>query len=276
MVTTVEQNRVTQAQRARRVSSAKRSPLSDEEMLGEGERDDIWHVRMPSSARRYQGLADVEAEVGRAPADVLEMMGMTRESRATSPERQTQVPARRSATQTRVPAAQPVRRKEPVTEGGRLLGAALPLRVQRPHWLVFAGLALLVMILGWVALTAFANWWQVTQDDWHYGRPRTYQTDAVVGHNDSPTNRSHFIALNLNRRIEIVEFPGGDASKARIYMGPLLIGQGQDLTPVTLEFRDVNGDGKPDMIVNVQDGHLVFLNENGAFRPARPGEQINV
>lgn len=53
------------------------------------------------------------------------------------------------------------------------------------HWLVFAGIALLVMILGWLTLSALGSWWQVQQDDWHYGRPRTFQTDAVVGHNDS-------------------------------------------------------------------------------------------
>ena len=56
----------------------------------------------------------------------------------------------------------------------------------------------------------------------------------------------------------------------------MLIGQGQDLTPVTLTFKDVNGDGKPDMIVNVQDSHFVYINENGAFRPARPNENIQL
>src|SRR5215469_16870910 len=78
------------------------------------------------------------------------------------------------------------------------------------------------------------------KDDLHYGRPRTFQIDAVVGQNDSASNPSHFIALNLNGRIEVIEFPGGDASKARIYLGPQLYGSGQDLIPVTLSFVDVN------------------------------------
>ena len=55
--------------------------------------------------------------------------------------------------------------------------------------------------------------------------------DAVVGHNDSPANPSHFIALNLNRHIVIIELPGADPSKAKIYTGPILLGDGQDLTP---------------------------------------------
>jgi hypothetical protein len=135
---------------------------------------------------------------------------------------------------------------------------------------------MLIMIVGWVALSAFINWWQITQDDWHYGRPRTFQTDAVVGHTDSPTSPSHFIAMNFNRHIEIIEFPGGDTTKAKIYMGPMLIGQGQDLAAVTLSFKDVNSDGKPDMIVNVQDSRFVFINDNGSFRPARPNENIQM
>ncbi|HET9920018.1 MAG TPA: hypothetical protein VFQ30_09285, partial [Ktedonobacteraceae bacterium] len=112
-----------------------------------------------------------------------------------------------------------------------------------------------------------ANWWQVTQDDWHYGRPRTYQVDQVVGHNDSAQKPSHFIAINLNRQVEVIEFPGGDATKAKIYIGPLLVGPGQYLAPVTLSFQDVNGDGKIDMIVNVQDSHFIFLNNGTSFSP---------
>jgi hypothetical protein len=166
---------------------------------------------------------------------------------------------------------------------GRLSGAAGGVsgfagiaRRFRFHWLVFAGIAAIIMIIGWIAFSALASWWQVTQDDWHYGRPRTFQTNAVVGHNDSAANPTHFIAINLNRHIEIIEIPGGDAAKSKMYAGPILIGQGQDLTPVTLDFKDVNGDGKPDMIVNVQDSHFVYINENGAFRPARPDENIQL
>ena len=130
---------------------------------------------------------------------------------------------------------------------------------------------MLIMIIGWVAFNALGSWWQTTQDDWHYGRPRTFQTDAVVGHNDSSTNPSHFIALNLNRHALIIEMPGGDATKARIFNGPILIGPGQDLAPVTLSFQDVNGDGLLDMIVNVQDAHFVFINGGGTFHPAKSG-----
>jgi hypothetical protein len=127
---------------------------------------------------------------------------------------------------------------------------------------------MLAMILGWVALSALGTWWQTTLDDWRYGRPRTYQVDAVVGHRDSTQHPSHFIAMNLNRHIIVIEIPGGDVSKSIVYSGPTLLGTGQDLTPVTLTFQDVNHDGKADMIVNVQENQFVFLNQNGTFVPS--------
>ncbi len=142
---------------------------------------------------------------------------------------------------------------------------------------------LLAIILGMVAMallvvsfSAIGSWWQIHQDDVTYGRPRTFQVDAVVGHNDSASNPSHFIFLNLNRHVVIIEFPGGDSSHARIYNGPTLFGNGQDLTPITAEFKDVNGDGKLDMIVFIQDQRLVYINDGTQFRPLRPGEQVNL
>jgi hypothetical protein len=109
-----------------------------------------------------------------------------------------------------------------------------------------------------------------------YGRPRTFQTDAYVGHNESPGMPSHFLAVNLQGRIEIIELPGGDASHACIYIGPQLYGSDADLIPVTLSFIDVNGDKKPDMIMNFQGTHVVFINDQGGFRPLRPEERIPV
>jgi len=65
----------------------------------------------------------------------------------------------------------------------------------------------------------------------------------------------------------------GDASHARIYIGPQLYGADADLIPVTLSFVDVNGDKKPDMIINFQGTRVVFINDNGGFRPLRPEER---
>src|SRR5437773_8056784 len=51
-------------------TSAQSPPVTGEEDIEEEEYEDVWPPRLPNSARRYQGLADVRAEVGRAPADV--------------------------------------------------------------------------------------------------------------------------------------------------------------------------------------------------------------
>lgn len=151
-----------------------------------------------------------------------------------------------------------------------------PRQRRRMHWLFYVGLGFCMMVLGWILLSTLSSWWQTTWDGWHYGYPRTYQTDAVVGHGDSATNPSHFIAINLHSHIEVIEFPGGDPTHARVYLGPTLVGQGQDLAPVTLTFRDVNGDSKPDMIVSVGENTFVFINDAGQFRPTKPGEQLTL
>jgi hypothetical protein len=125
---------------------------------------------------------------------------------------------------------------------------------------------MLVFVVGWWLLMQMSAWWQVTQDDWHYGRPRTFQVDEVVGHNDSPAHPSHFVALNLRGQILIYEIPGGDASKTKVYIGPTLFGQGKDLMPAILKFQDVNGDGKIDMILIIGTGSLIYINTGTSFK----------
>jgi hypothetical protein len=251
-----------------RADRAQKMRITDDDMLNDGEYDDAWPGRMPSSSRRYY-MPDIKAESGRALADTSYSYGPKRSNNDRK-----SIPPRRSATQTSIPAIPGSRSRSPDDEARRTSGLLTDRRRLRFHWLVFVGIAMFVMILGWIAFTALSNWWQITQDDWHYGRPRTYQVDMVVGHNDSAANPTHFIAENLNHHILIIEIPGGDTSKAKSYSGPTLIGSGQDLTPVTLTFKDVNGDGKLDMIVNVQDAHFIFLNLNGQF-VAAPGQSGN-
>ena len=123
-----------------------------------------------------------------------------------------------------------------------------------------------------VLLFSASNWIQEKQYDLTYGRPRTFQIDFVVGHNDSAANPSHFIAINLNRHVQVIEIPGQDSTKERTFQITTLYGDGEDVTPVTLSFRDVNGDGKPDMLIHIENQTLVMINENGTFRPAKPGE----
>src|SRR5947209_1904838 len=67
-----------------------------------------------------------------------------------------------------------------------------------------------------------------------------------------------------------------------IYIGPQLYGAGSDLVPVTLSFVDASGNHLLDMIVHFHykgwlgfsdsEQELVYINENGGFRPATPDE----
>lgn len=148
---------------------------------------------------------------------------------------------------------------------------ALPRPRLRAHPLLFLGLGMLAMFVLWTLLTAGINWWNDTMDYLHYGYPRTFQIEAVVGHGDSVSNPSHYLAINLHGKIEVIEFPGEDASHARIYLGPQLFGPGADKTPVTLTFADVNGDRRPDMLVFFQSSWIIFINTQDGFRP--PTEQ---
>jgi len=244
-----------------RRSTFHRTPAATQHAAEEEEDDDeVWPARLPTSTRRYTQL----------PAQQGTM---------------TQQPRRRVVNIYDLPTNIPLRSSRTTTHGYTLTPgqpAPRPTAVQpshraghHVHWLLLVGVGMLTMVALWVVGTVLVTWGSTQLDDWPYGRPRTFQMDARVGHNDRSTP-SHFIAMNLNRHIMIIELPGGDPSKARIYIGPTLFGDGQDLTPVTLSFKDVNGDGKPDMLVHIQDQTCVFLNDGTQFQPLKPGEHVTL
>ena len=194
----------------------------------EDEYQESWPGRLPSSSRRY-----------------LTHAGQDGRQRRTDGYPQASPPRRRTTVDVRTPAKETPRLKR-----------------TRFHPLVFVGLGLFMMIIGWLSFSALSSWWSVTQDDWQYGRPRTYQTDAVVGHGDSASHPSHFIALNLNGQVLVLEIPGGNAAKVQVYIGPRLFGAGEDLAPVTLSFEDCNGDGKPDLNLHIQGSNKIICFPN--------------
>jgi len=131
--------------------------------------------------------------------------------------------------------------------------------------LVFAGLGAIATIVVILAITFIVQAWSNWQTDHKYGYPRTYQIDAVVGHNDGPDRKTHFIFLNLDAQIQIIEIPGGDGSHARMYVGPKLTGDNADKIPVTAEFSDQTGRGTVDMVLLIDGQRTVFLNDGTKF-----------
>ncbi len=136
---------------------------------------------------------------------------------------------------------------------------------RKVHWSLILGIGMALMLGLYLGLSWLATWWLNHQLDTTYGMPRTYQVNAVVGHGDSVVNPSHFIFLNLNGHVEIIELPGGNAAKAKIYVGPVLFSDNAALVPVTGEFKNVNG--TEEMLVYIQDKTLVYVSDGTKFVP---------
>ncbi len=153
---------------------------------------------------------------------------------------------------------------------------------RRVHWLLFVGVGMIAMLGVWVIGSSLLAWGSYEYNNIVYGTPRTYQTDAVVGHGgDSPQHPSHFIAINLNRQAIIIELMAGNPAKSIDYVVPYyILGPGGDLTPITVSFRDVTGNGKLDMIVDIhlspQDQTFVFVNDGTKFRAPNANDKINM
>ncbi|GAC1366814.1 MAG: hypothetical protein NVS2B12_10700 [Ktedonobacteraceae bacterium] len=150
----------------------------------------------------------------------------------------------------------------------------------RAHWLVPAGVGMIAMLVLWVVGSSALAWGMQRYNDYRYGNPRTYQTDEVVGHGDSKLHPSHFIAMNLNHQAVVIELMAGDPGKSVSYVAPVYIVGDDGLAPVTVEFRDVNGDAKADMIVTIhltnQNQVYVFINDGAKFRPSNASDKMHL
>lgn len=155
--------------------------------------------------------------------------------------------------------------------------SASRIQVMPPVRLMFYGVSLLlVTVAAAVLVNQAAQRLRVAVDDLRYGRPRTMQLTGYVQHGESAGQPTHLMALNLNRQVAIIELPGGDASKARTIMGPYLFGADEDLTPVHLALQDMDADGVADLLVEVRQEQIVYLNREGAFRLPTAEEQARL
>ena len=140
-------------------------------------------------------------------------------------------------------------------------------RVDRATLVIWLCVGIIVMLVGWWLLSWVANWWQGVTDNWQYGTPRTFQTDHYVGLGDSPAHPDHFIALNLHGVIEVIQLNPQDHTKDTVYV---LTSVGNESLPASLSFRDVDGDGKMDIVVTIGDSNpytIVMLNNGKTFQP---------
>ena len=135
---------------------------------------------------------------------------------------------------------------------------------------------LLVAIAVYAIISMCLGQISVFADDLRYGRPRIDKIAAYVQHGEAAGRPTYLMAMNLNRQVTVVEIPGGDATKTRSFAGPYLFGANEDLTPVTLSLRDMDGDGVPDLLVDVRREQIVYLNRDGTFRLPNAEEQARL
>src|SRR6266566_2629729 len=194
------------------------------------EDESYYDTRPPTSARRYQISPEEVYQSGNTRYHVRYVDVPPRKSR------QAQLPPKRERQTDAYEAVQ-----------------------QRRHFhpLVWLGVFGIFLLLGWFGLNAFTSWYQGVQDDWTYGKQRHFEINAVVGHNDSAAHPSHFTAENNNGQIIVIELPGGDVSKAKIYQIETVPGNAGN-PPVKVSFQDMNADGKPDMLVQIGDGSAML------------------
>ena len=167
---------------------------------------------------------------------------------------QAKMPQARTKHETTLPGAASTLHKSLPRKWGEMRGA----------WLIYLVIGMLMtMVLLWIGQSLW-SWGGTTIDDLRYGRPRTTNVDQFVGHEIGKTP-SHFIALNLNGQIYIVEIPGGRANTSRLLVGPHLIGSGAELAPVFLSFP---GDPHhPDLLITVDGIQTRFHNTGTSYVP---------
>jgi hypothetical protein len=110
----------------------------------------------------------------------------------------------------------------------------------------------------------FISWAHEQLASAQYGTTPTDHLNAVVGHQDSSMHPTHFIATNMNGQIAVSELPRGSAQHVTVYVifQQLAASPGwshANQAVVTLEIRDMNGDGKPDLVVRVTSRDVNWL-----------------
>lgn len=131
--------------------------------------------------------------------------------------------------------------------------------VKRPASLVTPfGIGMCIVILLLILWTmVIVPWWHGLQVQWHYGDNRVCVFGADVGHGGV----SRFISFEDGTEIIVVEYV---AKKYTVYT---IAVTAQPNQLITLSVADVNGDGKPDLLVHVEgtDGSFALLNNGSAF-----------
>ncbi|MBA2284219.1 MAG: hypothetical protein H0W02_01920 [Ktedonobacteraceae bacterium] len=206
---------------------------------------------------RYRFGANLPQRAGRRPRPIADV----RTTSAPAPERHTDPghsPRRRVCPQPVPMQPDPL----PSSQHSSWLHRAL-----RRHWLPLVGGMLLLLVLWYACATYVLPFVQDTQHHWQYGDARLSQVDLNVGHGGT----SHFLALDLHGSIIVIEFPLKDPKQAHSYVAGYITDDGRPHV-VTLSAVDVNQDGRPDLLVQVEGLSIpyVLYNDGHGFTITTP------
>ena len=118
-------------------------------------------------------------------------------------------------------------------------------------------LALVVLVLfllvDWIGYPVY----QQLNTQYTYGQDLTSQVDADLGHGGV----SHLIAYTAGGKLEVLEVIG---QKSKLYELPVSFSEKR---LVMVHIEDLNGDGKPDLVLDVEDmkGHPTLINTGSDF-----------
>jgi hypothetical protein len=139
--------------------------------------------------------------------------------------------------------------------------------------LVVYGLALLALAL---VVQHGAEHAQRTVDTLRYGYPRSVSMLGYVGHGDERYLPTMMETLNLNGQIHILIFPGGDVQQLQVLEGPYVVGKDGAYVVAHPSLRDITGDGHVDLLVTIRDEVIVYVNDDGKFRPVTMEERAKL
>jgi hypothetical protein len=129
-------------------------------------------------------------------------------------------------------------------------------------------------VLAALAITLLLPTLRRWNDDRVYSYPRTTHARAIVGHGSSAAPYSDFTAENINGNIYVFEVQETDPSQHTVqaYFITRYAGPQKDLLAITdISFADENGDGKPDMVIVMENGSMfVFYNTGQQFTATAP------
>lgn len=132
-------------------------------------------------------------------------------------------------------------------------------RLDRSTLSIIVSLIIIVMVGGWWLLTTVSTWWTNWQDDLHYGNPRTFQVDQFVGQGDSLTFPDHFMAVNINGHVVVVQLNLQHPELDHTYG----ITTTDPKTPVSLSFRQSGSTLAMYVIIRTTNPYTVELVSDG-------------